>query len=271
MAVVSTLLATCALLAAQPVINESTTDDAVQVMPVYRAPESSTVVLALALPQQGDFYSSNPVWVQFRIDGYALGMNSPGQRGDELAQSDMGQTLHVVVDSEPYIAVKDNAIDPFNEEGYYYDTSYKFKLPFRLDDGMHTIRMFPARSYGESLKGENTYQAISFYVGSKKNRPEFDLSKPYLTYNEPTDQIYLTDKKPVLLDFYISNCELSPDGYKVRLTIDGKVKRTLSSWQPYYIYGLDRGKHTVRLQLIDRNGKIAPGAFNDVERTIRIH
>ncbi len=264
-----TIFAAFSLLAAQPVTVES--DDSIQVIPVARAPESSVVVLALAIPQQGKVYDSNPVWVQFRIDGYALGMNTPGARADELAQSEMGQTLHVIVDNEPYLAVKDNAIDPFNEEGYYYDTSYKFKLPYRLKEGMHTVRLFPARSFGESLKGENTYQAITFYVGSKSNRSDMDLGKPYLTYNEPTNQLYLTESKPVLLDFYLSNCELSADGYKVRLTIDGKVKRTLSSWQPYYIRGLEAGSHTVRLQLIDRSGKQVPGAFNDVERNIRIH
>lgn len=267
----SAMFAALALIAGQPVVSESDADDSIQVIPVNRAPESSTVVLALAIPQHGNLYSSNPIWVQFRIDGYALGMNTPGLRADELAQSEMGQTLHVVVDNEPYLAVKDNAIDPFNEEGYYYDTSYKFELPYRLSEGMHTIRMFPARSFGEGLKGENTYQAISFYVGSQKANANINLSKPYLTYNEPSDQIYLTRKKPILLDFYISNCELSSDGYKVKMVIDGKIKRTLSSWQPYYIVGLDSGKHTVRLQLIDRSGKVVPGSFNDVERTIHIH
>lgn len=260
-----------AIIAAQPVVVESDVADAIQVMPVNRAPESSTVVLALAIPQHGNVYPSNPIWVQFRIDGYSLGSNTPGTRADELAQSSMGQTLHVVVDNEPYLAVKDNAIDPFNEEGYYYDTSYKFELPYRLSEGSHTIRMFPARSFGESLKGENTYQAISFYVGSQKNRPGMDLSKPYITYNEPTDQMYLTQKQPVLLDFYISNCELSPDGYKVRLTLDGKSKRILTAWQPYYIFGLNQGKHTVRLELIDRSGKVVAGSFNDVQQTIHIH
>ena len=51
----------------------------------------------------------------------------------------------------------------------------------------------------------------------------------------------LTESQPVLLDFFISNCELTSDGYKVRLIVDGDAIRTLTSWQPYYIYGLKKG------------------------------
>ena len=57
----------------------------------------------------------------------------------------------------------------------------------------------------------------------------------------------------------------------MRLTVDGKVHRTLTSWQPYYIYGLQKGKHTIRLELVDASGKVVAGPFNDVQRTIQVH
>jgi hypothetical protein len=242
----------------------------IQVLPVPRTPESNTVTLAVALPKNGEVRMKNPVWVQFRLDGYPLGAGSPSTRSDEIAVSKMGQTLHVIVDNHPYFPVNQPSIDPFNEDGYYRDTSYKFEIPYHLSQGLHTLRVFPARSYGESLKNDNTFQVIYFYVGSQGGAPDTDLTKPYLTYNEPSDHMVLKQGKPVLLDFYITNCELSHDGYKVLLTIDGKIKRNLTSWQPYYIYGLDKGKHTIRLQLMDPNGKEVKGSFNDVERTIQI-
>jgi hypothetical protein len=74
-----------------------------------------------------------------------------------------------------------------------------------------------------------------------------------------------------LLDFYLSNCDLSPDGYKVRLTVDGTMTRVISSWQPYYISGLKKGTHTIRLELIDEKNLLVPGIFNDNQRTITIH
>ena len=82
------------------------------------------------------------------------------------------------------------------------------------------------------MKGEWSYAAITFNVGSAPETSNFDLSKPYITYNEPSNQLYLEEGTPILLDFYISNCELSSDGYKVRLTVDGSTTRTLTAWQP---------------------------------------
>ena len=244
----------------------------IRVLPVAKTAESDTVLIAVAIPKDGEVVSKNPVWVQFRIEGFALGADSSQfDRADEVAISDMGQTVHVIIDNNPYFPINEPAINPFNEEGYYRNTSYKFEVPYALKEGSHTLRIFPARSFGESLKGSNTLAALSFYVGEKGGTSYGgDLSLPYLTYNEPSDQMPLTASQPILLDFLVTNCELTPDGYKVRLSIDGQANRMLTIWQPYYIYGLPKGKHTIRLELLDRGGKLVPGPFNDVRRTIVI-
>ncbi len=242
----------------------------IRTMPVARTPESNTIVLKIAIPQNGQVVGS-PTWVQFRIDGFALGAASQFERSSEIVETNMGQTVHVVVDNYPYFPINEPALDPFDEGGYYYDTSYKFEIPYQLDSGMHTLRMFPARSFGESLKGENTFAAIQFYVGNEKNSSGIDLSQPYLTYNEPSSLMPLSSDKPVLLDFYVTNTELSSDGYKVRLTIDGKINRLITSWQPYYIYGLKKGKHTIRLELIDSENKLVSGKLNDIKQTIYVN
>lgn len=242
----------------------------IRILPVQPTPESNTIVMAVAVPKDGDVKRNNPVWVQFRLDGYTLGANSQFDRANEIANSKNGQTVHVIVDDRPAFAIDEPALDPFIEDGWYYDRTFKFELPFRLKEGAHTIRMFPVRSFGESLKGENTFRTVSFYVGEKEGDAASLLQGPYLTYNEPSGRMPLTEEKPVLLDFYVTNTELTPDGYKVLLTLDGKTKRKLDSWQPYYIYGLKSGRHTVRIQLIDRNGKQVSGPYTDIERTIYI-
>ena len=106
----------------------------------------------------------------------------------------------------------------------------------------------------------------------EKENPNIDLSQPYLTYNAPQGEYPYNSKRPqpILLDFYITNCELSKDGYKVRLTIDNDVKRNLISWQPYYIYGLAPGTHKIRLELLDPQNSKVSGQFNDVQRTFTI-
>lgn len=243
----------------------------IRTMPVARTLESNTIALKIAIPKSGQIVKT-PAWIQFRIEGFALASSSSQfERSSEIAQTKLGQTIHIVIDDHPYFPVNEPAIDPFDESGYFYDMSYKIEIPYRLKEGMHTIRMFPARSFGESLKGDRTFVAMPFYVGEQRDNPQMDLSAPYITYNEPSSLMYLTEDKPILLDFLVTNTELSSDGYKVRLTIDGKVNRTITSWQPYYIYGLKRGKHTVRLELIDEMGKLVPGLFNSVQETITVH
>ena len=244
-----------------------------RVLPVNPTAEPDTALLAIALPHQDQVVKKKPIFIQFRMDGFALASSSSQfARSQELAITDMGQTVHIVIDDRPYFPVNGPAIEPLIEEsGYYYNTSYKFEIPFTLKEGMHVIRAFPARSFGESLKGDNTFQTCVFYVGEKDDTKKIDLSKPYLTYNEPSENFYYTEKKPVLLDFLIHNCELTKDGYKVKLTVDERFNRILTTWQPYYIYGLEKGSHMIRLELLDRRDQLVPGPFNKVERKILVH
>lgn len=245
--------------------------DYIRLMAVKPTPEPETVSLYTAFPREGSFAKKNPVWIQVRVEGFALGTDSYFDRKDEIANSRKGQTLHVIIDDKPYFAVNEPAVDPFKEQGNYYVLSYKFEIPFSLGSGLHTIRMFPARSYGEALKGEKTFAVSTFYIDDQSNPLGIDLDQPYLTYNEPGDQMPLVEKKPILLDFYLSNCELSADGYKVRLTIDDSIIRTITVWQPYYILGLKKGKHTIQLQLLDAKNQVVAGPFNTVKRQITIH
>lgn len=241
----------------------------IRVVAVSPTPEPETALIAIQYPKEDAVIDGNPVWLQVRVNGYSLGSDSDFDRSDEIFDSNLGQTLHVIIDNKPYFPINGPSVQPFNESGFYYNQNYRFKVPEKLSEGFHTVRVFPARSYGESLKGEKTFQASYFYVGSKGSGSQTDeLSKPYLTYNEPSDQIRYKEEVPILLDFYLSNCDLSPDGYKVRLSVDGKNQRILTSWQPYYIYGLPKGTHTVLLELIDSSKKAVPGLFNNNMRKI---
>ncbi len=254
-------------------VKSHNTSTKIRLLPVARTPEAETSTVIISLPEKGATIAANPVWLQVRVEGYPLGASSQFDREKEIAVSDLGQTVHVVVDNYPYFAINDPALDPFNEAGWYYETNYKFEIPENLSPGEHLVRVFLARSYGESLKGDQTFFASNFFVGKNGERSstKFDLKKPFLTFNEPSNQLFLEADNPVLLDFLISNCELSNDGYKVRLTIDRKATRTLTEWRPYYIYGLSEGQHTVRLELLSPSGNLVPGPFNDVEQTITIH
>lgn len=242
----------------------------VQVVPVERSKQSENVKIYIVYPEENQMEQSSEVWIQLRLRGYSLGTITDNERAKELANSKLGQSIHIIIDNNPYFARTGPSLSPFDQEGNYYERMYRYKIPYSLSQGEHFIRVFPARSYGESLKEKGCFAANNFYVQNKRVIRRMNLSKPYLTYNEPSGFLNIKDKEPVLLDFYLTNVSLSEDGYFVRLTIDDKIKRKLTKWTPYYIYGLNKGKHKIRLELMDKNLEKVDGFFNDTTRSFTI-
>ena len=242
----------------------------VRIVPAKEFPEPETVQINIVFPKSEEAVKGNPVYMQVRVRGYSLGSESIYSGKQPAAISPLGQTLHVIVDGRPYFPYNGPSFDPFDEDGDFYQSSFKFRLPYSLEKGMHTVRVFACRSYGESLKGDQVFDAKAFYVGKEEKNYPSHLNMPYLTYNEPSNQFDLRESNPILLDFLLNNCELSKDGYKVKVSIDERPSLFLVEWRPYYIYGLAKGKHTIRLTLVDSKNREVFGPFNDVERIIYV-
>lgn len=243
----------------------------IRIVPMDPTPEPNEIAIHVAYPGANSVAKKNPVGVELRLEGYPIGYDTDVPRRKEVWNDPEGQSLHVVIDNHPYFPVNNALTDVIDNSEVYYDETIDFKIPFDLSPGMHIMRIFPVRSFNESLKGDHRFVARPFYFKVKKDTlPNVDLSAPYLTYNEPTGE-YPTADQPILLDFYISNCQLSKDGYKVRLTIDAEIQRVLTEWIPYYIYGLEKGTHTVHLELLDKNNQRVPGFFNDIQQSFQIH
>lgn len=256
---------------AKKMIFSNNGDTKVQVVAVAPSVEPNEVDLRIVLPEPNQVLQEKPIWIQLLIEGYNLGTDTQLPRKEEIANSRIGQSVHVVIDNKPYFAQTESQIEPFDKEGTYFRDQYKFQVPFDLGEGEHTIRVFLCRSYGESLKGKNCFDSSIFYYKKKSaTKGSIKLQAPYLTYNEPTNNFRYKENQPVLLDFYVSNCEVSADGYKVQLTIDGKDQRILTEWSPYYIYGLPKGVHKIVLELLDKNNHLVQGNSTIVEGTFRI-
>jgi hypothetical protein len=236
----------------------------IQVVPVDRTPEPNDVELRIQYPNYGYLETDSTVNIEMRLDWLPLGVDTDIPRKKELYSNKEGQCLHVFIDDHDYFEINEALFDALDGHDEYFDQISEFKIPFSISPGAHVIRAFPCRSFGESLKSDKASVASVFYY-LKKEGTAPDLKKPYLTYNTPQGT-YLDEKKPILLDFYINNCTLSKDGFKVRITIDEKNERFLYQWTPYYIYGLGKGKHSIRLELLDPKNKAVPGPFNDVKR-----
>lgn len=244
----------------------------VTVSPVASSPEANTVVTRIIFPRPYENKRKTPINVQLRIEGFPLGVMTQNDRAKEIYDDPEGQAIHVIIDNHPYLIYNQSFEDSFDENREYYDKILSFPIPFTLKPGQHVIRAFPARSYGESLKGRGPFAAQVFYFQDRKKADtlNIDLQKPYLTYNEPQGRYPAGTGDPILVDFLLSNCNLSTDGFKVRLSVDSQVIQVLTESAPYYMYGLSPGKHTVKMELLDKNNQIVPGFFNVTEREIDI-
>lgn len=211
--------------------------------------------------KDGDVLEDANVSVVVDVENYALGVQTETERAGEIANSEKGQHAHIILDNDPYMA------------------DYEAGVPFEigvLEEGPHTLVVFPSRSYHESVKSPEAADIVNFYVGKEGGEFMLDKTKPTIIYSRPKGEYKGDGAKKILLDFYLNNVELSPDGYKAKYTIKEKKSGnelgsiTLSDWTPAFVTGLASGEYAIRLRLLDKDGNVVEGPFNDTERVITV-
>ena len=211
------------------------------------SPKFPDAKLSLSAPEMGAKVDAKTT-LDFKVEDYELGAQTV--KDPMLANSEKGQHIHVIVDNQPYTA----HCDPQAE--------------VELEPGSHVILPFLSRSYHESVK----HDAVVTRVHHKKKTraiEKADLSGPHMFYSRPKGEYNGDAAKKVLLDFYLVNTEIGPDGNEVEATINGE-KFMLTEWAPYVIEGAEMGELKIKLRLVDKDGKLIPGPFNEVERTVML-
>ena len=205
-----------------------------------------------------------------------------------------GNHIHVILDNQPYEA--------------YYEIDQPFELR-NVAEGKHTLRVFPSRPWHESYKNEGAFQIATFNVKgggdtskptttnkgetmaspmkspaanaspsptregkdmAKSNAGDLDLTKPLLTYSRPKGEYAGADADPIMIDFWLVNARLGTD-YRVRYTVDDGAPGFINVWDPIWLTGWTAGKHTVKLELVDKNGQVVEnGGYNSTTREINV-
>ena len=187
----------------------------------------------------------------FNVQNYNLGIQTSDATNLMCANSAQGQHIHLIFDDEPYSA------------------HYTNVFPFNKEDGRYYMMAFLGKSYHESIKSPDAFVARRVSIRNNSIFARSDIRDPVLFYSRPKGTYVGKDTEKVMLDFYLLNCDLEGQAYKVLAEINGE-QHLISKWQSYYIEGLPMGENTIKLTLVFNSGEVVPTKLNPVTRTITL-
>jgi hypothetical protein len=250
--------------------------------------DTAKPTLKIVAPKADSTVASSTVKVKLELSG-----DLKGYKPMKDMTTGMGNHIHVILDNQPYEA--------------YYNLDEEFELR-NVSDGEHTLRVFPSRPWHESYKSEGAFQMVKFTVkngGGDSNKPtttnsgntmanansnanqaapegkdmspstagKVDMTKPLLTYSRPKGEYKGADTDAIMIDFWLINAKLKDAGgdYRVKYSVDGGEAKFIDKWEPIWLTGWSAGKHKVKLELVDKDGKpVDNGGYNSTEREITI-
>ena len=159
-----------------------------------------------------------------------------------------------------------------------YKALYEPENEITLANGTeHYLMAFLSRSYHESIKTPKAAIVYHFKIDEKGNMKKLDdPTTPMLFYSRPKGDYMGKDTANVMLDFYVWNCGLGADSFKVKadITNENATNRSFSvnidKWESNFIQNLGTGKCKVTLALIDKTGKQVEGPQTGTSREFNL-
>ncbi len=274
----------------------------VDAMKAWGDQDNAKPTLKIAMPARNATINGSTVEVKLELSG-----DLKGYLPHKDPATGKGNHIHVILDNQPYEAYYE-INQPFElrnvTEGKHtlrvfasrpWHESYK-------NDGNFQMVEFTVKGGGDAAKPTTTKNGQTMANPAKspaaKAEPsksatasasatpareakdyapskggDLDPTKPLLTYSRPKGEYKGEDADPIMIDFWLSNARLQGDGgpYRVRYSIDGGDAKLLDKWEPIWLSGWINGKHTVKLELVDKDGKLVDnGGYNSTERDITV-
>ncbi|WP_118974436.1 hypothetical protein [Taibaiella koreensis] len=193
------------------------------------------------------------ITIDYDVKNYELKSQTGDAASKNCNNSKDGQHIHFILDNQPYVAL--------------YEPKRTFTVPVKSE---HYLMSFLSRSYHESIKTPKAGVLYHFSVDEKGKLTKMDIPKtPMIFYSRPKGEYLGADTKNLLLDFYVYNTTLAPDGNKVKVDVNG-TNFDIDKWQPYFIQNAPMGDVTVKVQLVDKDGKNIEGVNTSVSRTAKL-
>jgi hypothetical protein len=225
----------------------------ITIKPVEGSPEFADAQLGIKnVKAELQGTDSVKITIDYDVKNYELKNQTPDATTKSCANSKDGQHIHFILDNQPYQAL--------------YAPTKTFTVPVKSE---HYLMSFLSRSYHESIKTPKANVLYHFSVDGKGKLAKMDLPKtPMIFYSRPKGDYLGADTKNLLLDFYLYNTTLA-DGNKVKVDVNG-TNFDIDKWQPYFIENAPMGDVTVKVQLVDKEGKNIEGVNTSVSRTAKL-
>jgi hypothetical protein len=252
-------------------------------------------------PREGATITGSTVNLRLNVS------SDKGYRPGKDPGKETGNHIHVILDNQPYEAFY-NVGQPFElrnvAEGKHtlrvfasrpWHESYKNELSFQMVT--FTVKgggdaSKPTTTNSGQVMSANTSTNVNTHPSMPANSnaapaaapregkdmasstaSDVDPKKPLLTYSRPKGEYKGPDAESIMIDFWLSNAKLQGDGgeYRVRYSVDGGEAKFLDKWEPIWLKGWTAGKHTVKLELVDKDGNVvANGDYNSTSRDITV-
>ena len=266
--------------------------------------DAAAPALAIVEPKEGATVGGSAVKLSLKLAG-----DLKGYQPHKDPSTGMGNHIHVILDNQPYEAYYELG-RPFElrnvSEGPHtirvfasrpWHESYK-------NDGSFQMVSFTVKGGGDASRPTTTNggQKMADNANASKTPPALvpspgaspaasptpgpegkdmppsqggavERTKPLLTYSRPKGEYKGPDADAIMIDFWLSNAKLQGDGgdYRVRYSVDGGEAKFLDKWEPIWLTGWAAGKHTVKLELIDKAGNVVDnGGYNTTSRDITV-
>lgn len=261
--------------------------------------DAAAPMVRVTAPVDGSTVESSTVRVQLVVGGDLKGYK-PGMD----PETKMGNHIHVILDNQPYEAyynidqefelrnVPDGehtlrvfASRPWHES---YKNEEAFDVvKFTVKNGGANLDLPATANNGQQMSNANANAAPVANANSNANAaptPEgkdmpasqggaIDVNKPLLTYSRPKGEYKGADADPIMIDFWLANAKLVGDGgeYRVRYSVNGGEPKMIEKWAPLWLAGWTAGKHTIKLELVDKDGNVVDnGGYNSTTRDITV-
>src|SRR6266478_2173629 len=235
-------------------------------------------VLKIVSPAKDTVINGSTVEVKLDLSG-----DLKGYMPHKDPTTGKGNHIHVILDNQPYEAYYELG-QPFELRNVVAGKHTLRVFPSRpwhesyKNDGAFQMVIFNVKGGGDPSKPTTTNSGQT--VANNKATPaatpaaspqpsregknmqastggDVDPAKPLLTYSRPKGEYKGAEADPIMIDFWLANAKLKGDGgeYRVRYIIDDDDPRYIDKWEPIWLSGWLSGKHTVRLELLDKDGK----------------